>query len=527
MNRARTPRPARTSAAGPDVLLTLALALAGAYVLAFVVVAIARLSYPFELEWLEGVVLEHVRRVLDGQPVYVAPSLDFVPLNYTPLYYYVSAAVAAVLGSGFVPLRLVSLLASLGLLALIASLVRRETGRWSAGVLAAGLFAATYRRGGAWLDIARADSLYLLLLLAGACALRWEPRRVRGPLLAAGLWTLAFLAKQSAPVVLAPLVIWSLVREPRRGAVLAGALAAGCGLSFLALDAAHHGWFRYYVLDVAGRHAVDWTLALNFPLRYLPWVLIALGLGAAALEGAARVERETREFYTFFFAGLIASAWHLTLYRGGYDNVLLPAFLAAALAGGLGWGWIATAPRAGAATPAPRPAPASAPRPAAGARARLVATLAFVVQLALLAWDPIAQIPSRADRMEGQHLVETLENLPGRLFIPSHDYLARRAGRPPTANLMPLMDVVKGGDGPVERGLWQALRDSLATRAWGAVVLDSKDWLLEEVQTAGYQVIARPFNRPDVFWPRTGMRSRPEWVLVPLESVPRDTTRGR
>jgi hypothetical protein len=30
-----------------------------------------------------------------------------------------------------------------------------------------------------------------------------------------------------------------------------------------------------------------------------------------------------------------------------------------------------------------------------------------------------------------------------------------------------------------------------------------------------------------VFWPRTGMRSRPEWVLVPLESVPRDTTRGR
>jgi len=122
---------------------------------------------------------------------------------------------------------------------------------------------------------------------------------------------------------------------------------------------------------------------------------------------------------------------------------------------------------------------------------------------------------------EREHLVETLENLPGRLFIPSHDYLARRAGRPPTANLMPLMDVVKGGNGPVETGLWQALRDSLHARAWGAVVLDSKDWLLEEVQTSGYTVIARPFNRPDVFWPRTGMRSRPEWVLVPLESVPR------
>ena len=296
--------------------------------------------------------------------------------------------------------------------------------------------------------------------------------------------------------------------------VLAAALAAGCGLAFLALDAASHGWFRYYVLDVAGRHPIDWTLALHFPLRYLPWVLIALGVGgAAARERWAQVEREPREFYAAFFAGLIASAWHLTLYRGGYDNVLLPAYLAAALAGGLGWGWIASAPRAGSPTQ----------RPAARARAtpRLAATLAIVVQLAILVYDPVAQIPTTADRTEGQHLVETLENLPGRLFIPSHDYLARRAGRPPTANLMPLMDVVKGANGPVETGLWQALRDSLHARAWGAVVLDSKDWLLDEVQASGYTVIARPFNRPDVFWPRTGMRSRPEWVLVPLESVPR------
>jgi 4-amino-4-deoxy-L-arabinose transferase-like glycosyltransferase len=497
--------------AGPDLGLALALALACAYVAAFVIVAVARLPYPFELEWLEGLVLEHVHRVLAGQPIYVAPSLDFVPLNYTPLYYFVSAAFAAVLGQGFVALRLVSLLSSLGLLAMIASLVRRETGKWSAGALAAGIFAATYRRGGAWLDIARADSLYLLLLLAGAYVLRREAR-MRGALLAAALWTLAFLAKQSAPIVLAPLVIWSLVRAPKRGAILAGALAAGCGLSFLALDASSHGWFRYYVLDVAGRHPVDWTLALNFPLKYLPWVLIALALGVAAARRG--VEREPCEFYAAFFAGLIASAWHLTLYRGGYDNVLLPACLAAALAGGLGWGWIGAASRASAA-PAQRAARSAAPR------AALLATLAIVVQLAILAYDPLAQIPTTADRIEGQHLVETLENLPGRLFIPSHDYLARRAGRPPTANLMPLMDVVKGGNGPVETGLWQALRDSLHARAWGAVVLDSKDWLLEEVQTSGYTVIARPFNRPDVFWPRTGMRSRPEWVLVPLESVPR------
>src|SRR5262245_50878569 len=116
MSRSRSPQPspARTTgparAAGPDPAVALALALACAYVLAFVIVAVARLPYPFELEWLEGVVLEHVHRVLAGQPIYVAPSVDFVPLNYTPLYYYVSAAFAAALGPGFVALRLVSLL---------------------------------------------------------------------------------------------------------------------------------------------------------------------------------------------------------------------------------------------------------------------------------------------------------------------------------------------------------------------------------------------------------------------------------
>ena len=59
MNRARSSRSSPTRPAGPDAALALALALAGGYVLVFLIVALARLTYPFELEWLEGVVLEH------------------------------------------------------------------------------------------------------------------------------------------------------------------------------------------------------------------------------------------------------------------------------------------------------------------------------------------------------------------------------------------------------------------------------------------------------------------------------------
>jgi hypothetical protein len=56
-----------------------------AYLLVYIVIALMRDWYPFELEWLEGASVVHVQRVLDGRPLYVPPSLDFVPFIYPPL----------------------------------------------------------------------------------------------------------------------------------------------------------------------------------------------------------------------------------------------------------------------------------------------------------------------------------------------------------------------------------------------------------------------------------------------------------
>src|SRR5690606_21399910 len=95
---ARRPRAGRDGAAGVihAVLATAALA----YVAGFVWTALARIGHPFELEWMGGAFVDHVCRVLDGQSIYVAPSADFVPFLYTPLYMYASAAVARVIGEG-------------------------------------------------------------------------------------------------------------------------------------------------------------------------------------------------------------------------------------------------------------------------------------------------------------------------------------------------------------------------------------------------------------------------------------------
>ena len=45
-----------------------------------------RLSYPYDLEWMEGGMLLHADRVMQAEPLYVLPSADFIPFIYTPLY---------------------------------------------------------------------------------------------------------------------------------------------------------------------------------------------------------------------------------------------------------------------------------------------------------------------------------------------------------------------------------------------------------------------------------------------------------
>ena len=81
------------------------------FVLGFLALAALRVTYPFELEWQEGGMLDHVLRVLAGQPLYVEPSLEFIAFPYTPLYFHVSALACKVLGVGLPALRVVSILA--------------------------------------------------------------------------------------------------------------------------------------------------------------------------------------------------------------------------------------------------------------------------------------------------------------------------------------------------------------------------------------------------------------------------------
>src|SRR5439155_27192958 len=113
---------------------------------------LSRIRFPYELEWLEGWTVESVRRVLAGKSLFVAPSVEWIPYPYTPLYTYSSAALASLIGVGFLAPRLVSLASAVGCLGLTFLLVRRETGSAFCGLAGAGFLAGTYPLSGAWFD---------------------------------------------------------------------------------------------------------------------------------------------------------------------------------------------------------------------------------------------------------------------------------------------------------------------------------------------------------------------------------------
>ena len=485
--------------------MTVLLWLLGAYyVVVFLVIAALRLGYPFELEWMEGSAVDHVARLVQGQPLYVEPSLWFTPMIYTPLYFQLCAALASILGVGFFALRLVSVAATLGVLALIAQLVRRETGDGRAGLLAAGLFAATYRAGGAWFDVGRVDMLLLLLLLGAAYLLRFEASVWRAA--AAGVMlALAFLTKQVALLLVLPLGLYALaVRRPwRRGlAFVAGFVVLALPVS-LVLESRSGGWFSFYVFDLPRQHSITpiklltfWTHDMLLPLG------LALLVGLGAMVRWFSVQRERFWFYAALAGGSLGVSWISRVHDGGYENVLLPGYAVVCVLFGVGLHH-GSGRRFG----------SGLTHLLAARHLRLGLLSACVVQFVVLLYNPAEQVPRRKDRRAGDMLVARLKQIQGHVWVPSHGHLAAMAGKRQAAHRMAIEDVFRSGSQRPQRRLDAQVRAAIRDQTFKAIVLDSP-WF-EDVIARHYRRAGALFASPYAFWPRTGLPTRPAQLWLP------------
>jgi hypothetical protein len=488
-----------------------ALAGMGAWaVLRYLWVALHRIGYPFELQWMEGGAVEVVHRVVQGHAIYGPPSLAFTPWPYTPLYFWASAGVARVIGVGFLPLRLVSFVSSLAVLVLLYRMVVSEPGRDRAGgVLAAGVYAATFRLAGAWADIGRADSLALALAL-GAVAASRRARSARAGALTGALFFLSYFTKQDALLVAAPVLVWMVLYRRRAGLATVGVLASAVVVSTLAMDAVSHGWYRYYVFSELRAHGLVgpewrlfWKLDVFAPLA--PVVALVLG-GLAVVLVVRRLHPHgglgrgsDLAFWAAAVFGLVGASWAGRLHSGGYDNVLMPACAGTALATGL----VAAQLRR---------------HPTALARASFTGLAIWLAALQLhrTGYPLGAQVPTAADLAAGERFVSLVRDLPGEVVVFDHPYYATLAGKTPFADEEAADDIERAAPGRAGRLLVADLRRELLRPEVGAVVLDDAgdERNLRAELAAQFHLLPAPAVPGGNFYPVTDLRLRPTLVFV-------------
>lgn len=469
-------------------------ALAAVLVGSLIWVVLCRCRHPFELEWMEGGMVDHVARVLEGRPIYVQPTIDFVPYIYNPFYYYVAAPFALVFGLDFFALRLVSLLAAAAACVLVFEIVRAETGRVRGGVLALGLFAGTYPLSDGWFDVARVDSLCLALCL-GALLLVRRASSARG-LVAAGVvaW-LAFGTKQSVLPFLAALsVAAACCHGFKRSLWYSGSAWLLVGGSVTWGELSSHGWYSFYAFRLPLGHPMVDSLYVDFwkldVLAALP-VPVVLGVHYFVYRRTSSV---TRTFYLVASLGLLAMAFASRVHSGSAANDSMPAHAALALVFGLGADSVMTS-----------------------ARGKSFGGVVAICQFAALLYDPARWIPTPADVIEGGRLIRYVGSRSGDVWLPHHTSLARCVRKRVFAQDMAIKDVLRSdADRKGARdGLNRSIGRALADRRFAAIVLDERVPFMQMLEL-GYRPAPAEFvDDLAALHPRSGWNVRPRMLYVP------------
>ncbi|MBA3027376.1 MAG: glycosyltransferase [Desulfobacterium sp.] len=317
------------------VLLSL---FAAYYMIVFFILALLRIPAFVEYDWIEGMQVLQVHRLLHGMPLYPAPSSEYVPLLYGPLYTYLGAAVSSITGESYTSIRMISLVSTLGTLILIGMLVMKMTGSRLGALVAAGLYAGTYRITGFSFDLARVDSLFIFFTMATAyCLYSISERNLMASIGAILAATCAVLSKQTALVPVFALCIWSITTHKGQTRLTAMLCMGSILTSQILLNIMTNGWFFYYTFKVPSAHPILLENILLFLRNELPrYLCVGFALSFLCLHRLFRKpgSKPAAVFFFFFFVAMVISGLAPRFKIGGAANNLMP--IGAALAVGCG-----------------------------------------------------------------------------------------------------------------------------------------------------------------------------------------------
>ena len=260
------------------------------------------INFPLNLDLMEGTLLQEFQRAASGQYIYPEPNPSYVPMDYNPLYYFLSVPFGWIFGVNLFTMRLVSILGMAGSGLILYLVVRKRTGSVGWGIVAAGLFAAAYRVMDAYLDSAHSDSWLLCSALFGSYLLDNKGSKKNNVL---GVIVLAssFWFKQHGALFAIGGLFYLTYREGAKNSLLYWGLAGilGPALYFVAGPLLFGSHFHYFTLEVPRQWSSHLGLGtfrrfLYFIARYYP---------VLAMSGAWLIARD------FFADSKKLSVWHI------------------------------------------------------------------------------------------------------------------------------------------------------------------------------------------------------------------------
>jgi hypothetical protein len=325
------------------------------HIFTFVELGLARIAWPWQIDFVEGINLNTALQFAQGRNIYRHNGPDsFLSAPYPPLYYAITGPATWFAGTSLAPGRIVSFVATIIIAALTAYIVWKIAGKWAAGAVA-GMLWLSVAPVVVWSAFYKQDLPALAFGMAGvAWALTYpKGRRIY---IAALLFAMAFYVKQSSVSPAAATTLWLLLRDPRSGLRFMLALGGMVVAPFLALNLLLKGGLLEHLV---GNHALGFSdrrfmrtlrrlLGEYWPLVTLGGLAMAAGVGSLFIRGEssllarARARLATPWSLPIFYSVIGGTVMLIEIgYEGANYNHLIDLLLPLCIIAGtsLAWAW--------------------------------------------------------------------------------------------------------------------------------------------------------------------------------------------
>ncbi len=457
-------------------------------------VSFRAIPFPYELEWGESACLDMAARINDGKPLYPIPSLEYIPTVYNFLYFYISGYAAKVAGLSLPLLRSISFGCFLLTLLVMGFWMKHEKRRWTLALIAMGIYAASFELSGAWIHLARIDSMFVLFLFFGTVLLHTS-HRPWGMVVSALLVFLAFLTKQSTILYVPFLTLYLVLYKPKHVKYFLSVICVLVGISVVVGNALTAGRYYWYIFAFQpqrgfyGSYVIAYFKQFAVPLGWLGLFL----LGTAVYVGATRQVTSflrMNSFYLFMAAVSLIISLASISQHGAYYNNMMPFYLYTAMLIANSIQFVETVNER-----------------------RFPRAIGYAL-ICLLPWstifNPQKYIPARNDYQAGERIVSLLKAVEGPVWVThttSYYYIAKKERY---VHMMPLIDIMRCNRVEYRLAVQEQINEAISKKTFAAVI-DGAEWIQELFGKNGYraETILLEYDAPRM---KTGMPYRPDTI---------------